>query len=241
MVNFQADRQGVKRIKSARIAMTVVRYASKSAKAPGKPAPELGKRDRNKLDKRARIRDAAWELFSELGFSNATTKAVAARAGVASGTLFLYARDKADLLFLVFHDRLRDTVEARFASMPRRGPLVAQLMHVFRGLFEMYTEQPSVAFEFVRVMPGADGPNASAVNAYTFAFLARVADLIDEARARGEVGDHVVPMQAASTIFALYYSALLGWLAGYTDRETALEQQLCGSLELLLRGMAARD
>lgn len=205
-----------------------------------KPAEAEGKREQNKLEKRERIRQAAWELFTELGYERTTTKAVAARAGVASGTLFLYARDKADLLFLVFHDRLRDAVERRLASMPRAGPLLTQLMHVFRGLFIMYDEHPALAFEFVKALPGADGPNASAVNGYTLSFLSRVADLIGEAQARGEVDSTVLPMQAASSIFALYYMSLLGWLARYTDLDQALDTSLRGFLELLMRGLAPR-
>ena len=58
----------------------------------------MSKRTRNKLDKRERIRDAAWSLFVERGYAETTTREVAARAGVGAGTLFLYADDKADHL-----------------------------------------------------------------------------------------------------------------------------------------------
>src|SRR5689334_15739514 len=99
--------------------------------------PPLGRREQAKLDKRERIKAAAWELFTRDGYEATTTKQVAERADVAAGTLFLYASDKRDLLCLVMHDRLVETVDARFATMPRGGPLIEQLMHVFRGLFRM--------------------------------------------------------------------------------------------------------
>ena len=113
-------------------------------------------------------------------------------------------------------------------------------MHVFRGVFEMYQEHPRVAFEFVKALPGADGPNASAVNAYTLAFLNRVSDLVVAAQARGEVDPEIGPMQAAINVFALYYASLLGWLGRYTDLERALDPGLRGSLELLMRGLSPR-
>src|SRR5262249_17850036 len=59
---------------------------------------------------REQVRRAAFELFSSVGFDETTTQAIAERAGVAAGTVFLHASDKADLLFLVMHDRLDETV-----------------------------------------------------------------------------------------------------------------------------------
>lgn len=196
----------------------------------------LGKRERNKLDKRERIRDAAWGLFTTDGYDATTTKAVAKRAGVAKGTLFLYAKDKPDLLFLVFHDRLARCVDEGFASLPRKASLIDQLMHLFRRIFEMYAEHPEVAAAFVRALPGATGPNALAVHGMTFGFITRVGGLITEAQARGDVSGEVPAQLGATNVFALYFGALMGWLNGIASLEVALEQLLRPSLELQLRG-----
>src|SRR5690606_35807052 len=72
---------------------------------PARPAEGL--RERNKREKRARIERAARELFERKGFEAATARAIAARARVGLGTLFLYARDKRELLFLVFAEESR--------------------------------------------------------------------------------------------------------------------------------------
>ena len=45
-------------------------------------------------EKKARILDAALALFSEKGYHRTTAKAVAARAGVATGSFYRYFRDK---------------------------------------------------------------------------------------------------------------------------------------------------
>ncbi len=53
-----------------------------------------------------------WKLTLWPGFitrrSSATARAICERADVATGTLFLYARDKRELLFLVFRDEVRE-------------------------------------------------------------------------------------------------------------------------------------
>jgi hypothetical protein len=70
--------------------------------------------------------------------------------------------------------------------------------------------------------------------------LNRVADLVVDAKARGEVDERVPPMQAAMNVFALYYGSLLGWLARFVDLEHALDPGLKGSLELQMQGFAPR-
>lgn len=216
----------------------MTKVTKKPAKPPPPPPPG-GRREQNKLDKRERIRDAAWDLFTTAGFAETTTKAVAERADVAVGTLFLYARDKDDLLCLVMHERLSQAVEKRFATLPRSAPLLDQLMHVFRGLFLMYGEHPAVAAAFVRHFPGADGPNGQEVNALTFAFLHRLGQLVREAITRGEVRADVEPMAAAGNFFWLYYGSLMSWISGFATLETAFDPGLRRALELQMRGLAA--
>ncbi|MFO0759988.1 MAG: TetR/AcrR family transcriptional regulator [Byssovorax sp.] len=208
--------------------------------APPPPAPAPGgRREQNKLDKRERIRAAAWSLFTTLGFAETTTKAVADRAGVAAGTLFLYARDKEDLLCLVMVDRLSSAVEASFATLPRGASLIDQLLHVFRGLFRMYGEHRALTASFLRHYPGADGPNGQQVSALTFAFLHRLGQLVLDAQARGEVSREIQPMLAANNIFWLYYGALMAWMSGFTTPEAALDPGLRSALDLQVRGLRA--
>jgi len=214
---------------------------AKGRAAPSPPTTPEERRARKKLDKRERIRDAAWELFTTLGYEPTTTRAVAERAGVAAGTLFLYADDKRDLLFLVFHDRLRAATDAARATMPRHGPWLDQMMHMFRGVFRMYGEAPALSAEFVRGLPGARGRNADEVNALTYATLAHLATLTREAKGRGEVAADVDPLLAARNVFSLYFGALLSWVMGLAPSvEAAHDPVLKDSLALQLRGLAPR-
>lgn len=216
----------------------MTRVKKKPLAAPP-PPPVGGRREQNKLDKRERIRAAAWELFTTVGFEATTTKAVAERAGVAAGTLFLYARDKDDLLCLVMYERIAAACEARFATLPRGAALLDQLMHVYRGLFLMYGEHPGVARSFIKHYPGADGPNGQQVNALTFAFLHQIAQLVRDAQGRGEVDAEIEPMAAAGNTFWLYFGTLMSWIGGFTTLETAVDPGLKGALALQMRGFAA--
>lgn len=203
-----------------------------------RPAPEPRTRADRMADTREAIRRAAWELFVEKGYADTTTSEIAARAGVAGGTVFVHASDKADLLFLVMHDRLEAAVEQGFSTLAE-GPLLERLLHVFRPLFAMYGEHPEVAAAFVRSLPGARGPNALRTETLTFGFLHRLGLLVVDAQNRGEVARDLEPLACARNIFGLYFMALMSWIGGHTPITAALDPVLRQALALQIRGFAA--
>jgi AcrR family transcriptional regulator len=192
-----------------------------------------------KLDTRDEVRAAARTLFSSLGFEGTTTKAIAEKAGVATGTVFVHARDKADLLHLVMYDLLHEAIDAGFETLPEGAPLLDQILHVFRALFVMYGENEKLAGPFVKHVTGADGPNGQRVAALTFAFLHRIAGVVQRAQERGEIVRDVDAMTLAQNVFALYLFALTTWLGGYATLDTALDPWLKSALALQLRGLRA--
>ena len=60
-----------------------------------------GRRERNKQAKLERITAAASELFAAHGVDDVTTQQIADAADIGTGTLFLYAKTKGELLLLV--------------------------------------------------------------------------------------------------------------------------------------------
>ncbi len=202
---------------------------------------ERSRRERNKLEKRDRIRQAAFELFLSQGFDNTTTRQVATRAGVASGTLFLYAADKVDLLFLVMHDRLADATDRAFATLPTKLPLMDQLLHLFCVLYRMYAEQPpTLAMTFIGSLPGARGTNADRVNALTFAFMSRLSALLRDGQVRGDVRADLPLQTAASSLFACFFMRLLGWAAGMMPLPTEKDPSFRELMDVQLRGIAQK-
>ena len=70
-----------------------------------------GRRERNKQDKLARITAAACKLIAEQGIGAVTTLQVAEAADVATGTLFLYAKTKGELLLLAQNSEYERALE----------------------------------------------------------------------------------------------------------------------------------
>src|SRR5215211_6033689 len=74
------------------------------------PQP-VGRRERNKQNKLERITAAARELFAEHGVDEVTTQQIADKADIGTGTLFLYAKTKGELLLLVQNSSYVDALE----------------------------------------------------------------------------------------------------------------------------------
>lgn len=182
-----------------------------------------------------RVRDAARELFIQNGYHETTAQAIAARAGVAKGTVFVHARDKLDLLMLVMHDRLERTVQERTATLPRSG-LCRQLTHLFTGLYEMYGAHPNLSQAFLTLNFSARGPHSDALQALTLSFLQQLAELVRQAQQRREVSADVEPMLAVSNAFASYWMTLMAWTSGYLTLPEATAS-LGRALDLQMSGL----
>jgi AcrR family transcriptional regulator len=111
---------------------------------------EISVRERNRRDKLQRITAAARALFVEKGFDETTTREIARRADVALGTLFLYATDKRDLLFLICTDELEALTDDAFAAVPEKDRLIDELIYIFEFYYGYFAEQPGLSKYILR-------------------------------------------------------------------------------------------
>lgn len=85
-------------------------------------SPPAGRRERNKQEKLERIVAAAGSLFAERGVDVVTTQEIADAADIGTGTLFLYAKTKGELLLLVQNAHyVRALEEGRAAAAQTTG------------------------------------------------------------------------------------------------------------------------
>lgn len=181
-------------------------------------APRVGRRERNKQEKLARIVGAARQLFSERGFAETTTQQIAEAADIGTGTLFLYARSKEDLLVMVFRDEMLETARAAFANADPDAPLLDQLMQVFSSMLAYHERDPDIARLLLKEVMFPDGVGRAAdISELLDVIYAGLADLVVKARDAGRCVQDAPPLRVAENLFANYYMALLGRLGGQTS------------------------
>ena len=98
--------------------------------------PPVGRRERNKQAKLERITAAARELFAEHGVDEVTTQQIAEKADIGTGTLFLYAKTKGELLLLVQNSGYVDALEEGKAAAQSIPDALDAVMAIVRPIVE---------------------------------------------------------------------------------------------------------
>ena len=98
--------------------------------------PPVGRRERNKQVKLERITAAARELFAEHGVDEVTTQQIAEKADIGTGTLFLYAKTKGELLLLVQNSGYVDALEEGRAAAESIPDALDAVMAIIRPIVE---------------------------------------------------------------------------------------------------------
>jgi len=216
-----------------------IRAPSASTSAP------VGRRERNKSDKGRRIREAARDVFIEYGYEAATTREIAARADVSVGTVFVYARDKRDLLLLIVNDELDEIGAKGRAIVERPGPLHDRLLAFFRLRYAYWAREPRLArpalretFDFL-LPDSAHGPETQRFYKRRPLVIQQVQQMVADAQRLGEVRADLSPAEVASVIFNLYLVEARHWLATDQPRVAKGLARLGAVLDLVLRGALA--
>jgi len=201
-------------------------------------APTDGLRARNKLDKLRRIKDAAQRLFIAKGFDDTTMREIAVRAGVGLGTIFLYAKDKRDLLFLTINEPLEHITQQAEGAVDPAAPLVDNLITVAKLHYRFFGEQPALARLALREMifydSGAQAPSFQKTRERLIRLFGHTIEL---AMGRGEIVPSEAPLFAGWTLFCIFQVELRRWLSNdVTDLRTGLDQ-LERAFRMLIAGL----
>lgn len=197
-----------------------------------------GLRERNRLDKLARIKSAARDLFDELGFDRATTRAIAERAHVGLGTLFNYADDKRDLVFLIFNDELDRITDSAFAAVDARRPLAEQLASAFGVFYREFAANPTLSRILLQELTfysrGRLAGDFQRSKRRTIGFIEQ---LVASAKRKGQIRADEDPSFVALSIFFLYAGAVRYWIAAQRPNPRRGIDELQRMLDMHLRGL----
>jgi AcrR family transcriptional regulator len=93
-------------------------------------------------DKRAEIMQAALDLIAEQGFHGAPMAGIAAKAGVAAGTIYCYFASK-DVLITELHRELEEQISAELlAGYPSDRPLRERFLYMIRTVIRHFIANP---------------------------------------------------------------------------------------------------
>ncbi len=190
--------------------------------------------------KRERILDAAVLEIARRGYYDTTVSAIASRAGVADGTIYLYFKNKEDLLVSIFERAMR-----RFNEQARRivegggGGAGAEekLRRIVALHLSLLGEDRDLAVifqvEFRHTLHILERLSRSGIRDY----LALIARVVEQGKEEGIFKNDVDPLFAAKVVFGTLDEMVTDWVLA--RKNTRLASRADPVSDLLLGGLRA--
>jgi TetR/AcrR family fatty acid metabolism transcriptional regulator len=189
-------------------------------------------------DKRAVILDAAQAVIARQGYHSAQIAKIAAEAGVAAGTVYLYFKNKPDLLVCLFRERLGGLVsEARNSLAVVDDPAEKVGRFIWHHLHALATHR-----ELARVtqieMRQADTAVQQQISQIMQGYFTVIDEIIEEGHRSGRFRRDLDRRQIRNLIFGTLDQTVTAWvMSGF---RFDLEALAGPTRELVLCGVTTR-
>jgi AcrR family transcriptional regulator len=151
-----------------------------------------------KEQKRRLIMQAALKIFSKKGYSPTALEEIAQEAGIAKGTLYLYFKDKEDLISSTLMYVLDDLKYRMIEAIPETLPAVETLKRIALFMFQYFSENNEFYNIYLTIL------NYNLVSNYTSLFERMIArkkelydfecQLVEEAKKQGHIREDMATM-----------------------------------------------
>ena len=173
-------------------------------------AAPIGRRERRRLEVRARVLEAAVELFEERGYDATTVANICERADIAYGTFFNHFPEKRDVLRMLA-DRAVETVEENLETLAKQdGSIEEHLVQLFEGAAQEYETSDRLHRDLlgkIHSIAYTESPEDKD-RRYHSAFERYIAESV----ARGRVRDDVPVETLADVVASMVSSLSLSWV-----------------------------
>jgi TetR/AcrR family fatty acid metabolism transcriptional regulator len=198
----------------------------------------------NSGDKRDRILRAAVKIFSRKGFFNSKVSEIARAAEVADGTIYLYFRNKDDLLISLFEEKMGEVV----ADVRRRIAAGGNALEKLRIFIENHMDLLERESGLVEVIQVELRQSTKFLKDYTpvkfFEYLEVISDILEEGKGEGILRPDLNVSIARRAIFGAIDELSLTYILSRKPKyhPTVTADELCRLLVegLCVPGAAAR-
>ena len=209
-----------------------------------RPAYRLGLRADAQIERRRRVLEAAETLFHEKGLEATGMREIAQRAGVGTGTIFLYSPDKRGLLLLIHNEQLRLCHERAFATLdPAAGPL-DQIVHVFREQYLYLARDTRLSLQAMQEASYFSRADRKIPELEVADYVRRkaearkrLAELVVSHQQRGNVRPEIDPVDVVEISMSIYVSEVREWLTAI-ELEHVTNPDVAKGIEQLRRRLA---
>jgi len=175
---------------------------------------DLGLRDRHKVDKLHRISTSTRELFAEHGYEGTTLRAIARRADVALGTVALYAKDKRELIVMLFNLLIPPLIEESELAIDPEASLVDNMVNYFTPFYKAFEKEKRL----YRIVLGQIFNTSNSIHAkqngkIRLRLMTSLLKIVECAQESGEIKQDGDTALLTKTFFYIHFGAVRLWLA----------------------------
>ncbi len=193
---------------------------------------------RERTDKHDLILDAAIEVFAEKGFHHARISDIARRAGVADGTIYLYFRNKDDVLLTIFEEKMGILISgARAALLGVEDPL--QKVRIFARYHFRQVEDHRALAEVLQIELRLSNKFLKEYRPEKlWEYLGVFATIVREGQERGVVRPELDPFVLMWSFFGALDELAIQWVLAKRRDKFSLEATADTVADVFIRGMA---
>ncbi len=191
-----------------------------------------------KPDKRNLITEAAVEVFAEKGFRQARVSDIAKRAGVADGTIYLYFKNKEDILLSIFEEKMDILLAGLGAQLQGVVDPEEQIRRFSRFHFEQVRTNRAAA-EVLQVELRLSNKFLKEYRPEKlWAYLGVFAQIVREGQDRGQFRKEIDPFVAMWSFFGALDELAMQWVLSKKNDRFSLEVAAEQVAEIFIRGMS---
>ena len=188
-------------------------------------------------DKRRRILDAAVRVFARKGYFSARVSDIAKKAGVADGTIYLYFRNKEDLLVRLFDEVMSVHVEEARQAVRALPSAPERLLAIAERHLAVLGENRDLAAVFQVELRQSTRFMERFTASWLRDYFALLDEVIEEGQRDGSLRADVGRRLAAKVLFGALDETVTSWLL--SEKRYPLKAQAAPVVDLFLRGAAA--
>lgn len=191
----------------------------------------------SRAEKRDRIIDAATEVFAAKGFHSARISDIARLAGVADGTIYLYFKNKEDLLLSIFEEKMEVLLEELRAALEGVDDPMDRMRIYARQHFTHLERYPALAQVFQVELRQSHKFIHDYRPEKLWEYLAVFGEIVRAGQESGVIRPDVDPFLAQWAFFGALDELSIQWVVSRKRKRFTLQQAADQILEIFLRGV----
>jgi AcrR family transcriptional regulator len=191
------------------------------------------KRKARKENTRKKIFKSALELFTSKGFEKTIIEDITKRANVAKGTFYNFFSKKEDVLVYYLESKIAESHE-KFRI--NNG---SNFIEQYKGLLSNYLNFIFKNKNFAKIiLKERVMSQGSKRNPYELKIKQRIAQLVDLAKQREEIRDHIDTSRIVEVVTGINTLYIIYWVNGSLKNKEECIARICEAVDHFLHGIA---